>query len=126
MADETNDLYSLLLHKLNDTSGLISDLMHQMRDNEVSLAEARTELAQIRSNLDGLSHIVRDDNGTKSLVTRLTLLEQVVTVIQKQLEDGEDHYQDRRHMRWEMVVGVVGAVLGALAVLFEAFYLRSH
>jgi chromosome condensin MukBEF ATPase and DNA-binding subunit MukB len=121
-----NDLYTLLLHKLNETSELINDLMRQMRDNEVSLAEARTELAQIRTNLDGLSHVVRDDNGSKSLITRLTLLETMVSLMQKQLEEKDSDFREGRRMRWEMVVALVGALLGAAAVIFEAIYVGKH
>lgn len=127
MAGENNrELYTLLLHKLNETSELINDLMRQMRDNEVSLAEAKTELTQIRTNLDGLSHIVRDDNGSKSLITRLTLLEQMVSMLQKQIESDASDARGGRQMRWEMVVAVVGALLGACAVIFEALYVHHN
>lgn len=112
--DGKSELYHVLLLKLEETSSLINELMSQIRENEVSLAEARTELSQIRDNLDNL---LSNSHGNKSILTRMALLEADLLSLHEELSDQEEAEKYSKRVRWELVLAVIGGAFGIIAAI---------
>ena len=75
MASSTNNLVEELLKSINSTTSLIQGLINEIKDNATTLATLETKLNTLNENSKTLSKIVRDDNGNKSVLTRIALLE---------------------------------------------------
>jgi len=71
----SNNLVEELLKSIQSTTSLIQGLMQEMKDNASALATLEVKLESLTENAKTLSKIVRDDNGNKSVLTRIALLE---------------------------------------------------
>ena len=74
----SNFIYEELRDSIRTTASLIQNLMTEIKNNEVSTATLETRLEAIDQNVQMLTRIVRDGNGTKSVITRLALIEDAV------------------------------------------------
>ena len=93
--NSNNELAQDLAKSLQVTTALMQDLLGEIRDNATSLAVLKEKLEGIEEKVKSLSHIVRDDNGNKSLITRLALLE-------KELENMEEALEESKEERTEI------------------------
>lgn len=82
---ENNKLAEELAKSLESATALMQDLLGDIKDNATSLALVKAKLESLSSSVEALSHIVRNDNGKGSMITRLALAE-------KSLEDLEEHF----------------------------------
>lgn len=64
-----------LAKSLEATTSLMQSLLGEIRDNATSLAVLKERLESLAGIVKNLSHIVRDGNGKRSLVTRFALME---------------------------------------------------
>jgi len=61
--------------------------MSELRDNSTALATLEAKLQALHENMQGIIKVVRDDNGNKSIVTRMALVE-------KELKDIDERYSN--------------------------------
>jgi hypothetical protein len=61
--------------------------MSELRDNATALATLEAKLQALHENMQGIIKVVRDDNGNKSIVTRMALVE-------KELKDIDERYSN--------------------------------
>jgi chromosome segregation ATPase len=79
-----------LLESLNVTVSLVNTLMGDMRDQSGSLVVLKAKLEALTKNVETLSHIIRDENGRGSMVTRLVLLERTAKDLEEHFDDLKD------------------------------------
>lgn len=79
-----------LAKSLQVTTTLIQTLLSELRDNATALAVLKEKLDGIEEKVQSLSHIVRDDNGNKSIITRLALLEKEIEDIGEFMDDNKE------------------------------------
>lgn len=84
---ENDNLVEELLRSINSTTSLIQGFMNEMKGNATALATLETKLESLSENAKVISKIVRDDNGSQSILTRLALVE-------KDLNDLYDNYKE--------------------------------
>jgi chromosome segregation ATPase len=86
----TRNSNDLILEKLADgldsTASLTKALLSEIRDSEADFATIKTELSILRENVKGLSDIICDGKGSKSIITSVALIEQNIQNINKWLE----------------------------------------
>jgi chromosome segregation ATPase len=75
-----------LLNSLNTTISLVNTMMGDMRDQSTSLIVLKAKLESLTENVEVLSHIVRNDGGQGSVVTRLALLEKIVEDLEENID----------------------------------------
>lgn len=85
MPSSRNNIAEDLAKSLEAATTLMQDLLGDIKDNALSLADLKAKLESLTNNVETLSYIVRDGNGKGSMITRLALVE-------KSIEDMEDHY----------------------------------
>lgn len=85
--NNNEELVKDLAKSLQITSTLMQSLLTEIRQNSTSLAVLKEKLEALKDNVDGLSSIVRNGNGTGSLVTRVALVEQSIKNIEESLDD---------------------------------------
>jgi len=72
---------------LENTANQVQQLLTEIRDSKVDFATVRTELKFVVDNVKQLSHIVRDGDGSGSVLTRLALIEQSLLEIREEVKD---------------------------------------
>lgn len=75
-----------LVQSIQSTTALVQGLMNELRDNATALATLEVKLQSLHENMQGIVKVVRDDNGDKSIITRMALVE-------KELQDIGDNYK---------------------------------
>lgn len=78
MTTSNNKLTEELARSLESATMLMQSLLGDIKGHSTSLAIVKAKLESLSKNVESLSHIVRDDNGNGSLVTRLALIEQSI------------------------------------------------
>jgi len=76
-------------------------VLDEIKQSQVEFAAIRTELNLLHEDVKGLSRIVRD-NGDKSLLTKIALLEQKITDIL--------NWQDKHRSLHQKVQGEIGEI----------------
>ena len=74
-----------LTQSIQSTTTLVQSLMSELRDNSTALAALEAKLQALHENMQGIIKVVRDDNGNKSIVTRMALVE-------KDIKDIDERY----------------------------------
>ena len=76
-----------LIKSLQSITTLMGNLVVDLRDQATSLAVVKTKIEDISSKVDSLMHVVLEGNGSKSIVTRLALVEQSIKDVEDAAED---------------------------------------
>jgi chromosome segregation ATPase len=86
MVKHDDDLVDLS-DNLKATSNLIERLLTEIQGNGNALAILKEKVTVLEDVTEKLNHVLRDDNGSKSMITRLALLEAA-------LEDMYEEFYD--------------------------------
>lgn len=73
-----NPYYEGLIESIKVTSVLIQALTKDLKNNEVSQATLKARVDAVDEGLRSLMRLVRDGNGSNSIMTRLALIEEDV------------------------------------------------
>ena len=95
--NQNEELAKDLARSLQITSSLMQNLLSEIRQNSTSLVILKEKLENMRSNVDGLSDIIRNGNGKESLVTRLALVEQTIETLE---ENVDEYHKEDRLFEW--------------------------
>ena len=80
-----NEVVEDLAKSLQVTTSLMQTLLSEIQDNATTLAVLREKFDTLGDKVQSLSRLVRDDNGEKSVVTRLALIEKALEDINEDL-----------------------------------------
>jgi septal ring factor EnvC (AmiA/AmiB activator) len=73
--EKINPYYDGLIESIKTTTNLIQELTKDLKSSEISQASLKERINQIQKDVETLTHIVRDGNGEKSIMTRMALAE---------------------------------------------------
>jgi hypothetical protein len=93
---ETNNsdiLLARLADGLDSTAKMTQALLSDLRESEADFASVKTELNILKENVKGLSQIIRDGDGTSSILTRVALIEQNIENVKKWMDNHIDVHQ---------------------------------
>lgn len=86
----TNDNIAILINQiatgLATTAELVQNLSTETRDNTISLATVRSELANVIDDVKDLSRILKEGNGSRPVLTRIALLEHDISQFHDEIE----------------------------------------
>lgn len=83
-----------LSNSLSATTDLVKSLLGEIRDNAVFLAVFREKLNNITDDIEDLSHLVRGNNGTQSVMVRVAALEQLTKDLVTQIGAAQNTIGD--------------------------------
>ena len=92
--DDSKQLASDLANSLRSTTMLMESLLGEIHDNATSLAILKERIEALGENVSILSTIVRDDNGSGSLTTRMVVIERIVTNLETNFKELKDFVSD--------------------------------
>jgi len=81
--NQNREVVEDLAKSLETTTALMQTLLTEIQDNAATLAVLREKFDTLGEKVQSLSRLVRDDNGERSIITRLVLIE-------KSLEDIDE------------------------------------
>ena len=81
----SNEVVGDLAKSLQVTTSLMQTLLSEIQDNATTLAVLREKFDTLGDKVQSLSRLVRDDNGEKSVITRLALIEKTIEDINEDL-----------------------------------------
>jgi len=73
--NQSQQLADDLAQSLKSTTSLVEVLLSEIRGNAGTLGTLEAKLQALHDNVQSISSIIRDDNGSGSIVTRLALTE---------------------------------------------------
>lgn len=109
-SDPNKELNEDLAQSLQVTASLMQTLLGELRDNATTLAVLKEKFDSLADKVQSLSRIVRDDNGDKSMVTRIALLEHGMKDLYRELDEHAKHdekIKQRLHARVSNVKSMV-------------------
>lgn len=93
----TNDiLFERLAEGLDSTSKLTHALLSEIRESESDFAVIKSELSTLRENVKSLSEIIKEGNGSTSILTKIALFEQRLLSIDKWIDDHSNIHQNNK------------------------------
>lgn len=81
---------------LDTTSKLAYALLTEIKESESDFATIKTELSTLRDNVKGLSSIIREGNGTTSIITQIALIDQKLEAIDKWIDAHINIHQESK------------------------------
>jgi hypothetical protein len=119
---------------------LTSALLRELRENSVALATFGAEQRLLRDRVAQLTKILKADEGSESLITRFSILENDVKELKKESDKQESRLEklndtsqtfiieDRKDMResqkqkWQTIAAVITALVAATVTIITAIY----
>lgn len=75
LPDPHSFLINQIANGLSTTTELIQGLSSELRDNTISLATLRAELTGVTDDVNNLTKILKDGNGSQPVLSRIAVLE---------------------------------------------------
>lgn len=88
---DNDTLVEELLKSIQSTTSLIQGLMSEIKSNEKALTTLEVKLEGLTESAKILSKIVRDDNGSQSILTRVALLENDLADLNANYKEFKTH-----------------------------------
>jgi chromosome segregation ATPase len=82
--NETNNDLAITLRA---TTALIKELVSEFRDNATAVAVMKEKIDSLSESVEILSHIVRDENGKGSMITRMALAEKTIEDLEESINE---------------------------------------
>jgi chromosome segregation ATPase len=100
-------LLERLAEGLDSTSRMTQSLINELKESESDFAAVKTELGILRDNVKSLNNIVREGNGTASILTKIALIERQLQEIEKWTSEHSGTHQktknDISHLREKLI-----------------------
>lgn len=96
LSNNVDHLVDDLASSLKSTTELVQSLLGEIRDNATAMAILREKLETLRENVSILTKIIRDGNGSKSLITRMALVERYIEDFDEFLEEFKEEQEKIR------------------------------
>ena len=101
---ENETLVEELLKSIQSTTSLIQGLMSEIKSNEKALTTLEVKLESLTESAKVLSKIVRDDNGNKSILTRVALLENDLADLNTNYKEFKTHIYKKMESAQENIL----------------------
>jgi hypothetical protein len=102
-----HEVIQKLVQGFEDNNKLTQTLLEEIVDSESDFASIKTELSILRENVQSLSEIIREGNGAASIITKIALIEQRLSVIDKWIEKQEEKEKENTEFKSVIDVGLV-------------------
>ncbi len=110
----------------------------QLQKNSVQMAELRGEVKGLTKEVEKVNHILRGDNGSSSLLSRMTVIETVCTDVNSDVEKLKLQTKDMSAIeswvasqkaanrvaiegKWKLYAAAIPGILALISVLVTTF-----
>jgi regulator of replication initiation timing len=114
---ENDALVEELLKSIQSTTSLIQSLMSEIKGNEKALTTLEVKLESLTESAKILSKIVRDDNGTKSILTRVALLENDLNDLYANYKEFKAHVYKKLEINQKLNAKIIENIENKIEIL---------
>lgn len=114
-----------LFKEIESAVAQVNSLVETVRKGDIEFASLRTELRILYENVRDITALLRGADGKASILTRLALLEQQITNLQKDMKDDDEIKSANITGQWQMKTALVTGVIGLFAAIISVLFTLS-
>ena len=122
--EDRSALADQLSRGIQATQTLFTGLLAETREKCEAIAELRTDLKLLRREVESLMKIVRDGNGQKSLILRLSSVEGCIEAFENKLTEYEEGKEEARGHLVAIVVAMISLFASVIVPIIQ--YALGH
>jgi len=112
--DDTTDMITQFSE---DLSLILETFIEETQDAKIIISRMETEIGRLKEDIGLLNRTIRDGNGQKPMLTRITILEERIREVKEGIEEIEGEQEAEKKMRWEFLLASIPGILALLATL---------
>ena len=112
-----DDTADMITQFSEDLSVILETFIEETQDAKIIISRMETEIGRLKEDIGLLNRTIRDGNGQKPMITRLTILEERIREVKEGIEGIEGEQEAEKKMRWEFLLASIPGILALLATL---------
>ena len=117
MGKKDDDTADMITQFSEDLSVILETFIEETQDAKIIISRMETEIGRLKEDIGLLNRTIRDGNGQKPMITRLTILEERIREVKEVIEEIEGEQEAEKKMRWEFLLASIPGILALLATL---------
>ena len=112
-----DDTADMITQFSEDLSVILETFIEETQDAKIIISRMETEIGRLKEDIGLLNRTIRDGNGQKPMITRITILEERIREVKEGIEGIEGEQEAEKKMRWEFLLASIPGILALLATL---------
>jgi len=112
-----DDTADMITQFSEDLSVILETFIEETQDAKIIISRMETEIGRLKEDIGLLNRTIRDGNGQKPMLTRITILEERIREVKEGIEGIEGEQEAEKKMRWEFLLASIPGILALLATL---------
>jgi len=112
--DDTTDMITQFSE---DLSVILETFIEETQDAKIIISRMETEIGRLKEDIGLLNRTIRDGNGQKPMLTRITILEERIREVKEGIEEIEGEQEAEKKMRWEFLLASIPGIIALVATL---------
>ncbi len=117
MSKKEDDTADMITQFSEDLSVILETFIEETQDAKIIISRMETEIGRLKEDIGLLNRTIRDGNGQKPMLTRITILEERIREVKEGIEEIEGEQEAEKKMRWEFLLASIPGILALLATL---------
>ena len=112
-----DDTADMIAQFSEDLSLILETFIEETQDAKIIISRMETEIGRLKEDIGLLNRTIRDGNGQKPMLTRITILEERIREVKEGIEEIEGEQEAEKKMRWEFLLASIPGIIALVATL---------
>ena len=117
MSKKEDDTADMISQFSEDLSLILETFIEETQDAKIIISRMETEIGRLKEDIGLLNRTIRDGNGQKPMLTRITILEERIREVKEGIEEIEGEQEAEKKMRWEFLLASIPGIIALVATL---------
>jgi predicted RNase H-like nuclease (RuvC/YqgF family) len=117
MSKKDDDTADMITQFSEDLSVILETFIEETQDAKIIISRMETEIGRLKEDIGLLNRTIRDGNGQKPMLTRITILEERIREVKEGIEEIEGEQEAEKKMRWEFLLASIPGIIALVATL---------
>lgn len=117
MSKKEDDTADMITQFSEDLSVILETFIEETQDAKIIISRMETEIGRLKEDIGLLNRTIRDGNGQKPMLTRITILEERIREVKEGIEEIEGEQEAEKKMRWEFLLASIPGIIALVATL---------
>ena len=117
MSKKEDDTTDMITQFSEDLSVILETFIEETQDAKIIISRMETEIGRLKEDISLLNRTIRDGNGQKPMLTRITILEERIREVKEGIEEIEGEQEAEKKMRWEFLLASIPGIIALVATL---------
>ena len=119
MSKKEDDTTDMITQFSEDLSVILETFIEETQDAKIIISRMETEIGRLKEDIGLLNRTIRDGNGQKPMLTRITILEERIREVKEGIEEIEGEQEAEKKMRWEFLLASIPGIIALVATLLR-------